>query len=224
VTLIDVDVHEQADLSSVLAVHRALTEDALSLARIVADLAADDRVERIPALRRYFAAYRAQLISHHRHEDEVLFPALEAKIGADAIALERLAAQHKHLAGAADRLSVAIAAVGDEGTEFTAAKARAVATADDLVCRLGENIGQEQAEVYPAYALAITKTENVALQERALRMDPFEQMFFMVPWLFDRIPDGARQASLAAAPDVFKMIYLGHAEEYRELARALHVR
>jgi hemerythrin-like domain-containing protein len=224
VTLIDVDVHEQADLSSVLAVHRALTEDALSLARVLADLSPDDRAERIPAIRRYFAAYRAQLASHHRHEDEVFFPALEAKIGADAISLERLATQHRDLAEAVDRLGVALDAVGDEGTEFVAAKARAVAVADDLVGRLGENIGYEQAEVFPAFVLAVTQTENVALQARALTREPFERLFFMVPWLYDRIPNGARQATLVAAPEVLKMIYLGHAEEYRDLAQALHVR
>jgi hypothetical protein len=214
-------MHEQADLSFVYAIHRALTEDALSLAQTAADLDSEDRAERIPAIRRYVAAYRAQLISHLRHEAEVFYPALDEKIGAGATARYRLTIQRKGLEEAIDALTVALAVAGDERNEFAPAKARAVAAADDLVCRLGEHLGVQETIVLPAFALAVSQAEIDELQARARAMEPFEQLFFMVPWMFDRIPSGAREAALRNAPEVMRVIYLVHVQEYRDLARVL---
>ncbi len=219
-----VAMQEHADLSFVYAVHRALTEDALAFARAAADLVVEDRGERIPALGRYVAAYRAQLISHLRHEDEVFFPALEAKIGADVMALDHVAVQHKGLDEAIDTLGVALAAAADERDDFATAKARVMAAADDLVCRLGEHFGFEETIVLPAFALAVSQAETLELQAKARAIEPFEQHFFMVPWLFDRIPSGDRDAALRSASELTRVLYLSHVQEYRDLARALRPR
>ena len=55
-------------------------------------------------------------------------------------------------------------------------------------------------------------------------MDPFEQLFFMVPWLFDRIASGGREAALRWAPELMRVIDLSHVQDYRNLARALRPR
>jgi hypothetical protein len=43
----------------------------------------------------------------------------------------------------------------------------------------------------------------------------------MVPWLFDRIPVPAREGALAAAPEIFGVVYADQVQPYRTLVQAL---
>jgi Hemerythrin HHE cation binding domain len=74
-------VPAKPDLTFVTLIHQSLRADAARLAAAIAELRPSDRRDRLPAVQAFFGHYRDQLILHHRHEDELFFPALAARVG-----------------------------------------------------------------------------------------------------------------------------------------------
>lgn len=106
-------------------IHQSLRVDAQRLAAAVTALDPGDRPGRLPGIRAFFDQYRAQLATHHIHEDELFFPALEARVGAGRMHLNALAAQHKALDAGVDAACDGLAALADPAGNFTADRARA---------------------------------------------------------------------------------------------------
>jgi hemerythrin-like domain-containing protein len=211
------------DLSFVFAIHHALTEDAALLAAAMADLAPEDRAERIPTMAAYLAAYTEQLHAHHTHEDEVFFPALAAHVGREAMAFDLLDAQHHVLDEVLPRLVAALDAVGDDRTGFAEAQARAVAAAGELVACLAEHLDLEESATFPLYTQSIPVEEHLQLEARVQAMGSLEHVQFMVPWLFDRVPAPVRDAVFANVPP-FPAIFAEQVQPFRTLARSLVIR
>jgi len=211
----------QPDLSIVYAIHHALTEDAGRLVAAIDDLAPEDRVERLPNLLAFLTGYITELESHHAHEDQVFFPALAARVGAATMRLPQLDAQHHGLDEALATLRAAVVALADERTEFSSARARATDAAQSLRSRLTEHVDLEENESLSVYLTEFTASEHDALAARAQTMDPYEKLFFMVPWLFDRLPVDVRTGALLGAPEVFRTVYAAHVDDYRRLASSL---
>jgi len=179
---------ERPNLAMVFAIHGALTRDADLMVACIADLQPQDRVGRIPALCTYFAKFATQLENHHHHEDVVFFPALSAKVGAGAMAFDVLDAQHHALDGAIATLTSALQTLGDPRTGFVCAQQAALEAAQALRTRIGEHLTIEEGVAFPLYLDAISVTEHAELEARVQAMGTFEDLTFMIPWLFDTIP------------------------------------
>ena len=112
-------------LTLVNLIHQSLRADAQRLPAAVTALDPSDRPGRLPRIRAFFDQYRAQLATHHDHEDELFFPALQARVGADEMHLNALAGQHEALDAALHVACDALAALTDPAGDFTADRARA---------------------------------------------------------------------------------------------------
>lgn len=75
---------------------------------------------------------------HHRHEDELFFPALAARVGADKMHLGELASQHDALDAALQAVSDGLAAPGRQITALCAGavETRRPAVSDAASARL----------------------------------------------------------------------------------------
>ncbi len=220
-TTAGVPVEDQPDLEMVYAIHGALTQDVATLVAAIADLEPEDRAERIPTIRRFFGCYTNELVSHHTHEDVQFFPALEAKVGPQAMARDELDAQHHGLDDAARALRSALDAVGNERTEFASSKRRTVEAGEVLAALVVKHLDLEERVAFPLYQREVSVAEHQDLETKAQSMDPFEHLFFFVPWLFDRLPPPVREGALGAAPEVFRVVYTSHVQQYRRLVRSL---
>jgi Hemerythrin HHE cation binding domain len=189
----------------------------------VAGLLPEDRPGRIPAIQAYYAAFSTQLHNHHCHEDELIFPALEAKVGRDAMRLDVLDAQHQGLDGAISRLATALQNVGDARTGFADAKAGTERAAEQLQVLLREHLALEEGDALVLYADVMSVPEHLALEQRVQEMGTFDDLCFMIPWLFDSIPAEPREQVLSALPGELRDVYRGHRQQFRALASCLQV-
>ncbi len=95
------------------------------MAATITALSPGDRLARLPGIQAFFGRYRGQLAMHHRHEDELFFPALAARIGADRMQLTELTGQH-------ERLDAAVQAVYDGLADLAAPAPGATAVTSSL--------------------------------------------------------------------------------------------
>ncbi len=101
------------DLTLVNLIHQSLRADAQRLPAAVTALDPGDRPGRLPGIRAFFDQYRAQLATHHDHEDELFFPAPQARVGADKMHLNAPAGQHEALDAVLHAACDALAAPAD---------------------------------------------------------------------------------------------------------------
>lgn len=218
------DTAIQPDLSVLFAIHHALAADATALAAAAGDLEPEDRAERIPTLQAFFERYTAQLVAHHTHEDDLFFPALEAKVGSAAMNRPALDAQHEQLGESIERVRSALAAIGDDRTDFAAAKARVRQASHDLEQRITTHLELEKRIAIPLYLKNISPAEHAPLELQAQASGTFEGLQFMVPWLFDRLPAAVRDRALGASPEIFAVVYADQVPTYRTYTQALSLR
>ena len=67
------------DLTGYRTVHLALRGGADLLASVAADIPASHRA-RVAAFRRYWTGYAREVLTHHRTEDDIMFPALVSRV------------------------------------------------------------------------------------------------------------------------------------------------
>jgi hemerythrin-like domain-containing protein len=218
------DTSTAPDLSVLFAIHHALAEDAVALTKAANDLRPEDRSERIPSIRSFFDHYTAQLVAHHTHEDEIFFPALDAKVGATAMSRAELDAQHEELDEGIQRVRSALAAIGDDRTDFATTKARLISATNRLERQLATHFELEESTAIPHYQRTMSAAEHAVLEARVQAAGTFEELQFMVPWLFDRLPAVARDRALEASPDIFAIVYNDQVLRYRTYQQALAVR
>ena len=143
-----------ADLTVMLAAHEALRRDLVGLAHAAAD--ADGRgPARREAVRYGWEVFQRQLHIHHTAEDELVWPALRARLPASDAArsvLDAMAAEHQQI----DPLLAAVNRAmshpgGDDGTLGD--------TVDGLTMALHGHLGHEERDALPLIGTALTAAE-----------------------------------------------------------------
>jgi hemerythrin-like domain-containing protein len=203
------DTATTPDVDSYLRVHRALRASAAQLAEATTR-PAEARTRRARA--RWFKGFADEIESHHRIEDELLFPAIAARVATYPELAQRLESDHRELD---DLLAGLTAALGSTDTAPGAALAAA------LRDHLDEHLAFEDAEVAPLFVRHFTAEEYEQLDARAVKMTPFKQMLFTAPWLISHLDEADRDALLATVPKALTILWIATRGRYARLtARA----
>jgi hemerythrin-like domain-containing protein len=176
------------NVDSYLRVHRALRASAARLAEATTRTT-DARNRKARA--RWFRGFAGEIQCHHHIEDELLFPAIAARVATYPEIAPKLEADHAEL----DELLAALTtALGSADTDRTARLAAA------LRDHLDEHLAFEDAEVAPLFVRHFTADEYAELDARAVKMTPPKQMLFTAPWMMSELDDAERVQLLADVP------------------------
>jgi hemerythrin-like domain-containing protein len=208
------------DLTFVTLIHQALRADAARLAATVTALDPSDRASRLPGIRAFFDQYRAQLATHHTHEDELFFPALKARVGADRMHLNALAGQHDALDAALHAARDGLAALAGPAGNFTADRARAAGALSAMAELLNAHLTLEEQTALPLTESEMPAAEYKKLETKARKATPRPQAQFMIPWLITHATPDQQKAIYRSAPPI-RLLYRLNRRRYLHLDQAL---
>jgi hemerythrin-like domain-containing protein len=212
--------HTGARTLFVELIHQSLRVDGARLLDSVAALASDQRQSRLGAIRAFFDQYRDQLLLHHSHEDNLFYPALEARVGAGRMRLGELANQHQALDPALQAVSERLATLADPGGDFTTGRAAACDALSEMKKSLTTHLDLEEATVVPLLESEIPAVEYKRLETQARHATSRAQTQFLVPWLVAHATAHQRKALFASAPPL-RLINVVAGRRYRRLDNAL---
>jgi hypothetical protein len=158
-----------------IGVHCGLRAEAAGIARLV---------ERGEPRR---AARRAQLLArvlaeHHRVEDELLWPALEARRPEFAAVRAELERQHVQL---------------DEGLARLAADPSCI---HDVLPLLFDHLNAEEVAALPVWLATFTADDHQIFESRLRRSTSWRDIGTMLSWLFDVTPSDVRPVATSRVP------------------------
>jgi hemerythrin-like domain-containing protein len=208
------------DLTFVTVVHQALRSDAARMNAVLASVGPGDRPGRVASIAGYYGQYREQLALHHRHEDELFFPALAARVGADAMHLGELTAQHEALDAALAAVSGRLAALAEPAGDFAADQARAVGALTAMTGLLDAHLALEERHALPLFESEMPAGEYRQLEARIRKATPRALARFMIPWVIAHASPDQRSALLRSAPPL-RLLYRLNLGYYRRFDRAL---
>lgn len=208
------------DLTFVAVIHQALRIDAARLAAAVAAAGPADQPGRVAGIGAFYGQYRDQLALHHHHEDELFFPALAARAGADAMHLGELTAQHDALDAALDAVSEQLAALADPAGDFAVNRAGAARALAAMTALLSAHLALEEQHALPLFESAMPAAEYKQLETKARQATPRGQARFLIPWIIAHASPGQRAALFRSAPPLRLLCWLNR-RYYRRFDQAL---
>ncbi len=213
------DPHAPADTRMMGIVHEALRRD-LRRARAVLDGDATPPATQREALADHLDWMMEFLRSHHHGEDTGLYPAVRARDPDAVAAIDVMDVQHQAVAPA-------IAAVQATAHEYRAGGrhgdgARLLASIDDLEAVLLPHLRQEEDEMMPIVAVALTDEELGRIDhEYFVKPKSLSELGYEGHWLIDGLDPDQRQVVTRSVPAVSRFVLLhGFARRYRRRAAA----
>lgn len=210
--------HARADVSSYLAIHRAMrTANAQLVGGLVNALHYDPR--RVAALRRWFAGYAAELRTHHFAEDEIVFPALAERSPEFAALNSSLDVDHHRLDEIIDALDDILtrwAAITDMRATGTL-REDAIFYAVELRDLLAVHLDIEDTRVIPLIQEHFTAEEYAEVERRISEAMPLKHAFWTVPWVVATFDAPSLEQIWSEAPAMLKVIYYLSRRSYRRL-------
>jgi len=208
------------DLTFVILIHQSLREDAAKLTATIAALHPADRVPRLPGIEAFFDHYCDQLIMHHRHEDELFFPALAAMVGAGKMHLNELDDQHHEVDTAIRAVRARLAELADPASDFQTGRAAAASATSAMTALLDAHLTLEEETALPLIEAQMTAADYKRLEARARRATPRPQAQFLIPWVVAHATSDQRRSLYRSAPPLRLICWL-NLRRYRRLERAL---
>jgi hemerythrin-like domain-containing protein len=208
------------DLTFVTLIHQSLRADAARLATAIAELGHSDRQDRLPGIQAFFGHYREQLIMHHRHEDELFFPALAARVGADRMHLTELAGQHEALDSALQAAGEGLTVLADPAADLAAGRVRAASALSTMAGLLAAHLTLEEQNALPLFESEMSAADYRELEARARKATPRPQAQLLVPWIIAHATPEQRKALFRSAPPLRLAHRLNH-RRYQRLDQSL---
>jgi hemerythrin-like domain-containing protein len=208
------------DLTIVTLIHQSLRADAARLATATVELSPGDRQDRLPGIQAFFGHYREQLTMHHQHEDQLFFPALAAKAGADKMHLTELAGQHEALDTAVQAAGEGLTALGDPAADLAAARVRAASALSTMAGLLAAHLTLEEQTALPLFESHMSAADYKRLEARARKATPRPQAQFLIPWIIAHATPQQRDALFRSAPPLRLAHRLLH-RRYQRLDQSL---
>jgi hemerythrin-like domain-containing protein len=185
------------DLTDYRVVHRAMTVDLHRLAAAAAELVERPDIARLALLRRYLHAVSSEIESHHRVEDEHVWPVLEAVAG-DRTALVPLTEDHDRLDPLLHRAAELTA--HDRATPALAAVLAEIA---DLLTR---HVADEERDIFPIIADRVRVEDYRALQARFRAGLRPRLLPFLAPWAVRHATPEERAVMAADAGPLLRVL------------------
>jgi hypothetical protein len=208
------------DLLFVTLIHQALRIDAGRLAAALAAVGSGDRPGQVAGIGAFYGQYRAQLALHHDHEDELFFPALAARVGADAMHLGELTGQHHALDAALQAVADRLAVLADPAGDFAAGHASAASALAAMTELLAAHLTLEERYALPLYESEMPAAENRKLEARVRKTTPLARARFLIPWVIAHASSDQRTALFRSAPPL-RIFYWLNLRYYRRFDQAL---
>ena len=192
-----------ADLTIMLAAHRAFRRDLTRLARAAAQAAAGPGSG--PEKRRSVAAgwelFKHELHLHHTAEDEIIWPALRPRLARSEHALSVLdAMEEEH-----SRIDPLLAAVD---AAFARPDGAGLADATDaLASTLTGHLTHEERDGLPLIGVALTAAEWRRAGFRIARRNGLASGGEMFAWILDSTDREDAAATLASLPPPLRLVY-----------------
>ncbi|UDY36733.1 hemerythrin domain-containing protein [Dermatobacter hominis] len=198
------------------AMHDAMRRDAARLERAIRDVAPEQPA--VLALRAWWQRYADVIVHHHHREDELVWPALEARAPEFAAAQAPLHVDHDALDLAMSAVDTALAAMAarPEADEVRRGATDAAAAFRSLLL---DHLRREESLAFPLLARTYTAEEYEALEQQMRKGSSLRQIAFEVPWVLDEA--GPRVLALAdeAVPAIMRaLLRLSWTRRYRRVA------
>jgi hemerythrin-like domain-containing protein len=185
------------DLTTYRVVHRAMTTDLGRLTKAAAELVEKPDPARFAALRLYLDAVSGEIESHHRVEDEDVWPALEELAG-ERTALVPLTEDHERLDPLLRR-AAELAAL-DRATPELAD------VLGEITGLLVRHIADEERDVFPIIEDCMRVEDYAALQKRfASNLRP-RLLPFLAPWAVRHATPGERAVIVGEAGAMLRVL------------------
>lgn len=194
------------DLSEYRQVHRAMRIANDQLVAAVRSVAMHD-MRRAAALHHWFNGYAGELRTHHRIEDELIFPSLAARVSAYATYSDGLAEDHHNLDHLLDTLGASLAHLASGSREWEPAHFVATAAAVALRDLLAEHLDIEDQEVLPMIEANFGREEYTVVEQQVRKFMSLRQAFFTVPWWMATVEPAIAEKARAEAPLLLRVIY-----------------
>jgi iron-sulfur cluster repair protein YtfE (RIC family) len=194
------------DLTDYRVVHRAMTTDIDRLATAAAELVDRPDPARMAALRHYLRGISHEIGSHHRVEDEDVWPFLEAVAG-DRTALVSLTEDHERLDPLLHR--------AEELAEHAEAVPELAAVLREVADLLARHIADEERDVFPIILDRVGVADYQRLQARFRANLRPAMLPFVVPWVLRHATPAERAALIAEAGLPLRMVNRLFARRFR---------
>ena len=138
-------------------------------------------------------------LQHHHHgEDEMLWPLLLERVGADDAAVGNAEEQHHRLHELLERAQPLAEAY--RAAASPAARDAFAATVEELDAALREHMADEERSVLPLVEAHLSVAEWEALGERQRAGIPKDRLLIQLGWILDGLSAGERAAFLRKMP------------------------
>jgi iron-sulfur cluster repair protein YtfE (RIC family) len=219
-TTVNTNIGDVPDLTAYYQIHQAMR---VANEQIIAGLTnptlADDDRRRAAAMGKWFAGYCGELRAHHSAEDDLIFPALAARVPAYASYAEMLAADHDRLDEIIDGLATALAQMATHGSSWSTAKDGATAYAVELRDLLIDHLAVEDSDVIPMIERHFGKEEYAVIEKQIIKAISPRQALWTVPWWMATAEPSAAAKTLSQAPLPLKVIYYTTRRRYARLVQ-----
>ncbi|HSB86397.1 MAG TPA: hemerythrin domain-containing protein [Ilumatobacteraceae bacterium] len=194
------------DLTNYRQAHRAMRIADDQLVEALTEIVAGDR-NRAAALHHWFNGYGGELRTHHRIEDDLIFPALAARTREYAGYSDGLADDHHQLDQLIDTIAAALAHMASGSREWAPAHSVALSAAVELRDLLLEHLDLEDADVLPMIERNISVEDFEAIEKQLTKFMSLRQALFTVPWWMAVTEPEVAAKSYDEAPLLLKVIY-----------------
>lgn len=199
---VTIEAHSHADTSDYVVVHRSIRSAGHAIATAAETLRADEH-DRMDAFVKYWKGHVGEILSHHGIEDEILFPALRARVPETGAVLDQLDAEHHQLDRLMESCRAAIEAVVTGGDPAAAARAL-----HELADVMDAHLELEDREIVPQFGQWFSAEEYEELTKAAIKhVGLGKQAAFTVPYVGFWTPEAERSALLGTAPLPFRILY-----------------
>jgi iron-sulfur cluster repair protein YtfE (RIC family) len=168
----------EPDLTYIVVVHRAIRQDLGRLATCLGEVAAQDwPPSQVRAIRRYTTALLAEILAHHRSEDDIIWPVIAT--AGQAVDLTPLTDDHQAIDATVGRVTQAVACfITERGTS-----AQLHASVSELHDMLEVHIADEEEQIFLAMRRYVPAEAYRWCQRQIQRQAPWPGRRFTAPWL-----------------------------------------
>jgi hemerythrin-like domain-containing protein len=198
-------VTETPDLTSYYLIHDTMRRAGDQLATAIWELTEDDH-RRTEAIRWYTDGFLGELHAHHTIEDDLVFPALAAKVPTFADYQASLSDDHVHLSEVMEALGTAVRALAGGG-DWKLNHRVAVEQSAELARFLHDHLGVEDDDILPMFTRHFTVPEYKQLDDEAIKRTGFRQLLFTVPWIVTTGDAEQVRSLFADAPLIITVVW-----------------
>lgn len=203
------------DLSTYRAIHLALRAGADLLADVATTIQPGHR-PRVAAMRRYWDGYAAEVHTHHTVEDDLVFPALVARVPVAAELIRQTDDDHATLGEIVDRCHAAVGALerGRRSDDLAPAFA-------ELAVLMRRHLDLEDDDVLPLIERHFTVEEYAELDAECQKRLRLSEALFTVPFVSFFMDDEQRTQVFAEAPLPLRVVHRLTRRRHARLVQAL---